>query len=71
MFGCCESKSTLNRACPIILSYIVVYKRDTYGHVSSESVRNVGMSFVMLKMKQSLHLEVAIRKFLYKDYGKD
>ena len=36
----------------------------------SASVSNVGMSFVMLRVKQHLSLEVAIRKFFNKDYGK-
>ena len=39
-------------------------------HVSSASVSNVGMSFVVLKMKQHLCLEVAIWKFFNKDYRK-
>ena len=70
MFGCCESESTLNCACLIILSHIVVYNCNTYAHVSSVSVRNVGMSFVMLKRKQQLCLEVAIWNFFNKNYGK-
>ena len=52
------------------MSNIAVYNRDTYAHVSSASVSNVGMSFVMLKIKQHLRLEVAIEKFCNKDYGK-
>ena len=39
-------------------------------HVSSASVSNAGMSFVMLKIKQRLSMEVAIRKFFNKDNGK-
>ena len=70
MFGCCESESTLNHGCLIILSYIAVYNRDVYAHVSSASVSNVGISFLILKIKQRLHLEVAIWKFFNKDYGK-
>ena len=52
----------------IIQTYIAVYNRDT--HVSSASVSNVGMSFVMFKIKQHLRLEFAIRKFFNKNYGK-
>ena len=51
MYGCCESKSTLNRACLIILSYIAVFNSDNYAHVGSASVSNVGISFVTLKIK--------------------
>ena len=61
MLSCFESESTLNSTCLIILSYIVVYNHDTYAHVSSASVSTVGMSFVMLKIKQHLHLEIKIR----------
>ena len=35
MLGCCESESTLNRACLIIVSYTAVYNRDTYAYVST------------------------------------
>ena len=63
VFGCCESESTLNCACLIILSYTAVYKHDTYVHVSSARVSNVGLSFIMLKIKQCLSLEIALRKF--------
>ena len=70
MFGCCECESTLNHGCPIILSYIAVYNHDVYVHVSSASVSNIGMSFVVLKKKQHLPLEVAVPKFFNKDYGK-
>ena len=69
VFSCCESEITLNHACLIILSYIAVYNRDIYAHVSSTSVSNVGLLFVMLKIKQHLSLEVAMRKF-FKVYGK-
>ena len=73
VLGCCQSESTLNCAC-LIMSNIAVYNRDTYAHVSSTSVSNVGMSLVMLKIKQHLRLEVAlevaIQKFFNKDYGK-
>ena len=48
MLSYCESESTLNCTCLIILSYIAVYNPDTYAHVSSASVSNAGMSFVML-----------------------
>ena len=68
MFCCCESESTLNRACLIILSYIAVYNHDTYMHVSSAKVGMVGMSLVMVKIKQHLHLEIAIWKFFNNDY---
>ena len=61
-FGCCESESTLNRGCLIILNNIAVYNCDIYVHVDSASVSNVGFSFIMLKIKQPLHLEVAIHK---------
>ena len=56
MFGCCES--TLNGTCLIILSYIAVYNCGTYAHISSANVRNIGMSFIMLKIKQHLCLEL-------------
>ena len=54
MLGCCENGSALNCTCLIIQSYIAVYNNDTYVHVSSASVSNVGMSFVMLKIKKYL-----------------
>ena len=53
----------------IILSYIAIYNRDTNEHVSSASVSNVGMSFVMLIIKQHLRLEIAMRKFFNIGYG--
>ena len=70
MFGCCENESTLNHTCLTILSYVAVYNRDTYAHVSSASVSNVCISFIMLKIKQHLYLEVAIPNFFKKDYRK-
>ena len=68
MLGCCESESTLNCACLIILSYIAGYNCDTYVHVSSASVSNVGMSFLISIIKQ--HLEIAIQKFFNNGYRK-
>ena len=65
-----QSESTLNCACLIILTYIAVYNCDTHAHVSSASVSNVGMPFVMLIIKRHLHLEIAIWKFLNNGYGK-
>ena len=50
VLGWCESESPINHACLIILSYIAVYNHDTCAW-SSESVSNVGMSFVMLITK--------------------
>ena len=66
----CESESTLNHACLIILSYTAVYNRDTYVHVSSASVSNVGLSFIMFNINQHLLLEIAITKFFNNGYGK-
>ena len=62
MPGCGESESILNRSCLIILSYIAVY--NTYAHVSSADISNVGMSFGMFVSNQHLLLEIAIRKFV-------
>ena len=70
MLGCCESESRLNRACLIILSYIAVYNRASYEQVSSASVINVGISFIMLIINQHLCLEVAKWKFFHDGYGK-
>ena len=53
----------------IILTYIAVYFRDTYAHVTSASVSNVGITFVTFKIKQHQRLEFAIRKFFNKNYG--
>ena len=39
MSACCVKESILNGACLIILSYIAVYNRDTYAHVSQASVK--------------------------------
>ena len=60
MLGSCESESTLTPPCQIILSYIDLNNPDIYAHVSSASVSNVGMIFVMLIIKQHLILEIAI-----------
>ena len=66
MLGCCESESTLNHACLIILSYIAVH--NTYMHVSSAGVSSVGISLVMLIIKKHLWLEIAIQKFFNNGY---
>ena len=68
--GCCESESTLNWACLLILSYTAVYNHDTYAHVSWASVSNVGMSFIMLIIKQHLHLKIATWKIFNNGYRK-
>ena len=70
MLGCCESESTLNRQCLIILSFVAVYNCDTYALMSSASVSNVGMSFNMLIINQHLYLEIAIQKFFNNGYRK-
>ena len=41
----------------------------SYAHVRAASVSNVGMSFVMLIIKQHLHLETAIQKFFSNVFG--
>ena len=68
MLGCCESR--LNNACLTILSCIAVYNHDTYVQVSSASVINVGISFVMIIINQHLRLEIAKHKFFKNGYGK-
>ena len=70
MLSCCESESRLNRACLIILSYIAVYNCEIHVHVSSASVINVSISFVMLIINQHLCLGIAIWKFFNNGYGK-
>ena len=54
-----------------VLSYIAVYNRDTYVHVSLTSESDVGMTFIISIIKnQHLHLEIAIWKFFNNGYGK-
>ena len=58
----------LNRACLIILSYITVHNCDTYVYVSSATESNADKSYVILIIKQHLHLEIAIRKIFNNGY---
>ena len=67
MLSCCESESILNCICLIILSFIA-YHCDTYAHVNTASISYVGMSFLILIIKQHLHSEIAIWKFFNNGY---
>ena len=65
--GICDGTPS---TCSSIELYIAIYKRDLHVQVSSASVINVGISFVMLKINQHLRLEIAIRKFFNNGYKK-